>query len=840
MTDTSPLPEQQLKDLREALSERYSIEEEVGAGGMGIVFRARDVRHDRTVALKILRPEIAVSVGKERFLREVRIEAGLNHPHILPVYDSGEGGGLLYCVTPFIEGESLATRLEKERQLPSNEALRICREIADALMFAHAHDVIHRDVKPGNILLESGHAILADFGLAKAMSQAGEEGLTRTGFAVGTPAYSSPEQAAGDEGVDGRADLYSLGCVLYEMLAGQPPFVGPSSDSVIRQHMTAEPTSVRILRPAIPEGVEDILDQLLTKSPADRFSSAEELVRALDAAISGEFPQGKRHRKAAVRRWRSYLLPTAAALVLVLVGGSWVLNKLGAGDGSVGVEGGFDPSDMAVLYFEDLSPDGSLQHVADGLTEGLIAELSRVGELTVVSGNGVAPFRGTTAPLDSIADVLEVGTLIKGSVEPVGDRLRVSVRLVEGLSGADFDRRAFDVPGTELLIAQDSVIKEVAWLLRERLGEEIRLRRRQAGTSIVEAWALVQRGERERKRAEELLPQDDLEGAMAAFARADSLLALAESADPGWVEPVQMRGWIAYSQARQALDFEGRQDGIDRGLGLAERALAIDPNHPHALELRGTVRYWLWLLAITPDPDEDAALLAGAQEDLEAATRIDRSLAGAYATLSHLYYQVSDLTNALISARGAYQADVYLSNAPVVLRRLFGPAYDTGQFTQARWACNEGHQRFPEDYYFWRCQIIEMTLPGGIPDPDEAWRLLERMVELTPETRRPLEDRMGQIFVAQVLALSTLPDSARSVLLRARAGPDIDPAGDLAFVEAHVRTVLGDHDEAVDLLRTLFAGFSEGGGEAADWADHWFWNDLRGHPGFQELVEASR
>ena len=839
MPETSSLPDQQLQELKEALSEKYSVEEEVGAGGMGVVFRALDIPHDRKVALKVLRPEIAFSVGKERFLREVRIEAGLNHPHILPIYDSGEAGGLLYCVTPFIMGESLAERLKRERQLPCDEALRICREIADALMFAHAHDVIHRDVKPGNILLESGHAVLADFGLAKAMSAVGDEALTRTGFAVGTPAYSSPEQAAADEGLDGRTDLYSLGCVLYEMLAGQPPFVGPSSDSVVRQHMTAEPTSVRILRPAIPEGVEAILDQLLAKSPADRFSAAEELVRVLDSAISGEFPQGKRRPRARVPRWRNYLLPTAVIILLIAVTGSWVIDKFG----SSGVVPGdlFDPSDLAVLYFDDLSPDGTLQYVADGLTEALINDLNRVGELSVVSRNGVDPFRGSTAPLDSIAEVLKVGTLIHGSVQPLEDRLRVSIHLVEGISGTDFGRSTFDVPANEFLAAQDSVVQEAAWLLRQRLGEEVRLRRRQAGTSSVEAWALVHRAEREKRRAEDLLPQDDREGALIAFASADSLYALAEEFDPEWVEPISMRGWISYTLARQALaDPQEHREALESGLISAERALEVDPNFPPALELRGTINYWIWLRGLSLDPSEDEALLEGARQDLEAAVRIDRSLAGAHATLSSLYYYFGSLTDALVSARAAYDADLYLKDAAIVLRRMFLAAYDNGQFPPARFACSEGRRRFPENYYFWRCQIIDMSLPGGTPNPDEAWRLLAGMVERIPEAQRPLLSRVGQIFVAEVLARSALPDSARNVLMNARVSPEMDPNQALSYVEAHVRTVLGDHDEAVDLLRKIFAGSSEGGGEGADWADHWYWNDLQGHPGFQALVEASR
>ena len=806
---------------------------------MGIVYRARDLRHDRTVALKVLRPEIALSVGKDRFLREVRIEAGLTHPHILPVFDSGEGGGLLYCVTPFIEGESLAAKLKRESQLPCDEALRICREIADALMFAHGHDVIHRDVKPGNILLESGHAILADFGLAKALSAADDQSLTRTGFAVGTPAYSSPEQAGADERLDGRADLYSLGCVLYEMLAGQPPFVGPSSDSVVRQHITAEATSVRIMRPAIPEGVEAILDQLLAKAPADRFSSAEELLRALDAAISGEFPRGRMASKRSEPSWRRHLLPVAAVLVLIGVGGYWILQNIGNTGGDEG--GLFDRRDMAVLYFEDLSPDGALQHIADGLTEGLITELTRVSELDVVSRNATAPFRGTSAPLDSVAESLEVGTLIHGSIEPVGDQLRISVRLVEGISGSDFLRRSFDVPGTELLVAQDSVIQKVAGLLRERLGEEVSLRRRRAGTSVVEAWALIQRGERELKAADRMAAQDDLEGTLAAYGRADSLFALAEAADPEWVEPTTSRGWIAYQESRLAFDLETLVDGIERGLGHAERALSIDPNFPRALELRGTVRYLHWFSNLTPDPEESAILLTGAREDLEAAVEADRSLASAHSTLSHLYYQVSDLTNVLMSARQAYEADAYLSVADEVLWRLFMASLDTALLPQARTWCSEGSQRFPDDYRFWECKIWELTFPTVTPDPDEAWRLQERTTELTPEPRRVLEGHRTMMIVAGVLAHADQPDSARSVLLQARAGADVDLYRDLPFLEAWVRTVLTDYDEAVNLLGTYLGGADTGGeGDGTDWANHWWWNDLRGHAGFQRLLDASR
>ncbi len=212
---------------------------------MAVVYLAEDLKHRRQVALKILRPELAAALGPERFLREIEIAAGLHHPHILPLYDSGDADGTLYYVMPFVDGESLRARLEREKQLPIADALRVAREVADALSYAHSRGVVHRDIKPENILLQAGHAVVADFGIARAVSAAGEERLTGTGMSLGTPAYMSPEQAAGEREIDGRSDLYCLGCVLYEMLAGQPPFTGPTVESVIHQHLVVEPRSIR-------------------------------------------------------------------------------------------------------------------------------------------------------------------------------------------------------------------------------------------------------------------------------------------------------------------------------------------------------------------------------------------------------------------------------------------------------------------------------------------------------------------------------------------------------------------------------------------------------------------
>src|SRR5881398_3244428 len=216
----------QLARLQAALADRYTIERELGRGGMATVYLAQDRKHHRQVGIKVLKPELAAALGPERFLREIETAARLNHPHILPLHDSGEATGLLYYVMPYVEGETLRNRLDRAGQLPVAEAVQIVREVADALSHAHSHDVVHRDIKPENILLEAGHAVVADFGIARAITAAGGEQLTATGLAVGTPAYMSPEQAAGDSVLDGRSDVYALGCVLYEMLAGEPPFTG--------------------------------------------------------------------------------------------------------------------------------------------------------------------------------------------------------------------------------------------------------------------------------------------------------------------------------------------------------------------------------------------------------------------------------------------------------------------------------------------------------------------------------------------------------------------------------------------------------------------------------------
>src|SRR5688572_29719560 len=267
--------------LRAVLGDRYDIQRELGAGGMAVVYLARDLQHDRRVALKVLRPELGVESGVERFHREIRLAARLVHPHILPLLDSGQADGRLWYTMPFIEGESLRARLEREKQLPVDEAVRLTREVAEALTYAHANGILHRDIKPDNILLSNGHALVADFGIARALGGDGGERITGTGIALGTPGYMSPEQSSGDHQLDARSDLYALASVCYEMLVGEPPFTGPTAQAVIARRLSQAPPSIRTTRPSVPEAVDAAVRRALAPVPADRFAGTAEFSRAL-------------------------------------------------------------------------------------------------------------------------------------------------------------------------------------------------------------------------------------------------------------------------------------------------------------------------------------------------------------------------------------------------------------------------------------------------------------------------------------------------------------------------------------------------------------------------------
>ena len=290
--------------LQEVLSDRYQFERELGHGGVAVVLLARDVRHERPVAIKVFRSDVGDATAAERFQREIRLLARLQHPHILPLYDSGTAGDTSYFVTAFVEGETLRERLRRESELPIDEAVRLAIEVADALEFAHQHDVIHRDIKPENILLHDGHAVVADFGIARMMRRRSAEWTTAAGMAVGSPAYMSPEQASGDREIDGRTDIYSLASVLYEMLAGRPPFTGPSAHSVIAQRMTGVARPVKSVRSTVPPALDATVAKALERVPGDRYATAADFGAALTRSLPGS---GGPER----RRWWPFARPAS-------------------------------------------------------------------------------------------------------------------------------------------------------------------------------------------------------------------------------------------------------------------------------------------------------------------------------------------------------------------------------------------------------------------------------------------------------------------------------------------------------------------------------------------------
>jgi serine/threonine protein kinase len=387
-----------------AFADRYRIERELGQGGMATVYLAEDLKHQRRVAIKVLRPELAAALGAERFLREITTTANLRHPHILPLYDSGDADGSLFYVMPYVEGESLRDRLDREKQLPLDDALQIAGEVADALSYAHSSGVIHRDIKPENILLDNGHAIVADFGIAQAVSESGGERLTQTGIVLGTPLYMSPEQSNGDP-VDARSDLYALGCLVYEMLAGVPPFSGPTALVLMARHALDPVPALRTARPSVTASVAEAVERALAKTPADRFPT--------------------------VRAWHDALMRPPAA-----VGAT---DPRASGD-TRAAEGFW----VAVLPFKCSSSGTDLSTFAEGLSEEIVTGLSRFSYLRVIARSSTSRYAGEAVDIRSVGRELGARYVMEGSLRQAGPRIRIAVQLVDASSGAHLWAESYD------------------------------------------------------------------------------------------------------------------------------------------------------------------------------------------------------------------------------------------------------------------------------------------------------------------------------------------------------------------------------------------------------------
>src|SRR5579862_4048526 len=477
--------------LQATLGDAYTIERELGGGGMARVFLAEETALGRKVVVKVLPPDLSAEISAERFRREARVAAGLQHPNVVPLLSTGGAAGLLYYTMPFVEGESLRERLVRERQLPVSEALRLTGEVADALACAHARGIVHRDVKPENILLSGGHAMLTDFGIAKAVAQSRDETLTGTGLSLGTPQYMAPEQASGERDVDGRADVYALGCILYEMLAGEAPFSGPTAQAVVAKHMAAPFPQVRHSRPDVPESIDEALRHATAKAPADRYPTATAFVEALSRAASGAGagagvgPAAPAHRT----HTRSRTLVAGAALIACAVLGYAAVRRLRAPAPDAG-------KSIAVLPFVNLSGDTAYDYFAEGMSDQLRSDLTSLPGLKVMGQASSSRFRGRAVDAHDAGAKLGVGQLVAGSVSRSGQRVRVTAELLSVADGSALSSMTFDARVTDLATIQDSLTRAIARKLRVSL---VALRADSAapggtrGTSDVEAYDLYLR-----------------------------------------------------------------------------------------------------------------------------------------------------------------------------------------------------------------------------------------------------------------------------------------------------------------------------------------------------------
>jgi serine/threonine-protein kinase len=564
-----------VSQLNAALADRYRVERELGRGGMATVFLAIDLRHKRPVALKVLHPDLGVTLGGERFHREIETAARLQHPHILTIHDSGEAAGHLWFTMPFVEGETLRARLRRERQLPIEDALRITREAAQALQYAHDHGVIHRDIKPENLLLTAdGNTLVADFGIARGLAGV-DERLTSTGLVLGTPAYMSPEQGAGEHDLDPRTDVYSLGCVLYEMLAGEPPFTAPTMQALIVKRLSGPAPSVSQARPSVPDPVVRAVAKALAPVPADRLATASEFARALDLRLAADSAATVPLRPAPHRRHARRLPALASALLVGFLIGLGVLFAVRRSARST--ESGLKL--LAVLPFENMS-DSADTYFADGVANEVRLKLSQVRGLRVIARSSSNDYRRTTKTPEQIARELGVDYLLTATVQwdktaAGGSRVRVSPELVDVHPGHAPETRwgqPFDAAMTNVFEVQSSIATQVVQALDVALGDRARDELAARPTQSLPAYDAFLRGEAVTQGMMVYETPANLRVAILAYERAVAL------------DSTFVRAWAQLARARAGLYYSGTgTPEVEAAARTAARQVAhLAPNSAEA------------------------------------------------------------------------------------------------------------------------------------------------------------------------------------------------------------------------------------------------------------------
>ena len=510
-----------LSRLAAALADRYRIERELGAGGMATVYLAHDLKHDRQVAIKVLRPEIGAALGADRFLLEIKTTANLRHPHIVPLYDSGEAAGFLFYVMPYVEGESLRDRLTRDKHLPIDDALQIAREVADALSYAHARGVVHRDIKPENIMLEGGHAVVADFGIARAISAAGSERLTETGLAVGTPLYMSPEQACGEQDLDGRSDIYGLGCVLYEMLGGDPPFMGSSAQAILARKLVDQIPSLRTVRETVPLLIERAVTKALARVPADRFATATQFGEALKETAGHDGSPAD-----------------------------------GAGQTRL--------TSIAVLPFVFLSDGDGTRALSLGFADALITIFGNLEDVVVAPTSSILAYAAGADPAQVCRD-LGVRHILQGKVQKLGSHWRVSIQLFDASTHKTTLSEKHDFLLDDAFEVQDEIGRRVVASLQSRFPRAVP-KSRDRYSSDPEAYNEFMAGLRESSSDRQDLLRSATEHLSRAVER-DPDFALAHAT-------------LSLASMDMHFQFDPQRAWLQQAEDHCRRALALDPALP--------------------------------------------------------------------------------------------------------------------------------------------------------------------------------------------------------------------------------------------------------------------
>jgi serine/threonine protein kinase/tetratricopeptide (TPR) repeat protein len=613
------------KGLEDALASSYRLDRELGRGGMATVYLAQDLRHKRRVALKVLHPDLSSSIGPDRFLREIQLAAQLNHPHIVPLFDSGEAGGYLYYVMPVVDGETLRDRLLRDGQIPLEESLNLIRGIASALDYAHRQNIVHRDIQPENVMLQDGEAVVMDFGIGKAVSVAADDTLTQTGMVVGTPAYVSPEQAAGETRIDGRSDQYSLACVLFEMLSGRKPFSGPTAQSVISKRFSDPVPSLRAVFQSAPDEVENAVLRALSREAADRFATTVEFARAL-VATHLSTPDG---------------------------------SAIGAGGGG---------KSIAVLPFTNMSADPEGDFFADGIADEIITALSKVKALRVVSRTSSFTFKGKNDDIREIGRKLQVSTILEGSIRKVGKRLRLNAQLVGTSDSSQLWAERYDRELEDVFAIQDEIASSIVAALRVVLTEDEKKAIEQVPTANIDAYEYYLRGRQffhqHRRRSHEFARQLferaielDPGYALAHCGVADCCSFLYQYFD---ASPANLKRADAASRRALELAPHLAESHASRGLAVSltgdfdeaekefQEAMRLDPKSFEAAyffarsciaqgKAEEAVKWFERAISVRPDDFAALIILAGAYMELGRSEDVTRAMRRAYdAARKHL------------------------------------------------------------------------------------------------------------------------------------------------------------------------------------------------------------